>query len=178
MPTVTGQVFKVYEKDFRGKMLFSVKLENDPIYYRMNENRHSGIAESGNWIEFTAEPNADGKSATVKGPIKLAPKATPAAAVAGPSGGAYTGAREASIHYQSARKDALTFVGMAITSGAIKLPAAAAKKLKALEALVDAYTAGFLEDISTGGAVARATAAAYEATPDADEAVEDVEDEE
>ena len=28
MSRVTGQVFKVYDKNFRGKMLYSVKLEN------------------------------------------------------------------------------------------------------------------------------------------------------
>lgn len=161
MPKVTGQVFKIYDKEFRGKMLYSIKLEDDPIYYRMNEARHAGIAEAGNYIEFEATPNPDGKSATVKGAPTLVQKPAASAASSGPSGGTFNAGREQSIHYQSARKDALVFVQLALTNGAVKLPAAAAKKLKALEALVDVYTALYLEDIATGGAVSRATAAAY-----------------
>lgn len=171
MAKVTGQVFKVYEKEFRGKKLYSVKLENDPIYYRMNEKRHAGVAESGNYIEFDAEPNSDGTSATVKSaPTLVAPPQSTAAAPA--SGGLSVG-REASIQYQSARKDAVHFLEVAIAAGAVKLPAAQAKKLKALEALLDSYTASFYEDIGTGGAISRATAAAY-----ADEAAEEAADEE
>lgn len=159
MAKVTGQVFKVYDKEFRGKMLYSVKLEDDPIYYRMNEKRHAGIVEAGAFIEFDAEPNADGKSATVKSIPKAVAK--PAAAAAGPVGGAMSAGREASIHYQSARKDALQFVEIALANGAIKLPSAAAKKLQALEALVDNYTALYFEDVGTGGAITRSQAAAY-----------------
>lgn len=175
MPHVTGQVFKIYDKEFRGRKLYSIKLEDDPVYYRMNENRNAGIAEAGNFIEFDAEPNPDGKSATVKGAVKLAAKPQSSPANTG-GGGGFSAARETSIHYQSARKDALVFVGLAVSSGAVKLPAAAAKKLKALEGLVDAYTAQYLEDITTGGAVARATAAAY--NEDSDEPAAEADDEE
>jgi hypothetical protein len=173
MPHVTGQVFKIYEKEFRGKKLYSIKLEDDPVYYRMNETRNAGIAESGNFIEFEAEPNPDGKSAQVKGPVKAASRPAAQAAVATAVGGGFSAGREASIHYQSARKDALVFVSLLATTGAVKLPAKQALKLKALEALVDAYTAQYLEDIATGGAVARATAAAY-----SEEAAEDSGDDE
>lgn len=171
MSKVTGQVFKVYDKDFRGKKLYSVKLEDDPIYYRMNENRHAGVVESGAFIEFDAEPNSDGKSATVKSAPKVV--APPQSTAAAPASGGLSVGREASIHYQSARKDALTIVGLAISSGAVKLPAAAAKKLKALEALVDSYTASYYEDIATGGAISRATAAAYADEQGPEETVED-----
>ena len=174
MAHITGQVFKVYEKEFRGRKLYSVKLEDDPIYYRMNENRFAGTAEPGNFIEFDAEPNSDGKSATVKGTVRQVQR--PASAAAAPAGGSFSAGREQSIHYQSARKDALVFVGMAVAQGAVKLPAKQALKLKALEGLVDAYTAQYLEDVATGGAVARATAAAY-SEPVEDEAEGD-EDEE
>lgn len=171
MAKVTGQVFKVYDKQMFGKTLYSVKLENDPIYYRMNENRGAGIVEAGNWIEFEASPNPDGKSATIEAAPRLLPKPAPAAvSVAGPvsAGGGGGNARETSIHYQSARKDAIQFLQIAVSSGAVTLPAKAAAKLKALDALVDYYTALYFEDISTGGAVTRATQAAYdeaESTP-------------
>jgi len=167
MAKVTGQVFKVYEKQWAGKILFTAKLEGDPIYYRMNENRGAGIVESGNYVEFDAEPNADGKSATVKSKPTLLPRPAAAPPLAAATGAANVyaggggGARETSIHYQSARKDALQFVALAVSNGAIALPAKVAAKLKALDALVDFYTALYFEDIGTGGAVTRATQAAY-----------------
>jgi hypothetical protein len=171
MSKVSGQVFKVYDKQWGNKTLFSLKLENDPIFYRMNENRGAGIVEPGNWIEFDANPNSDGKSATVTGkPSIIAPPAQAASAPA--TGAVYQGgggsARETSIHYQAARKDALTLLGIAIPAGAIVLPAKAAAKLKALDALVDFYTALYFEDTSTGGAVTRAQEAAYTETDEDD----------
>jgi hypothetical protein len=164
MSKVTGQVWKVFDKPFRGKVLYSIRLENDPIYYRMNENRNAGVVEPGNYVEFEADTNPDGKSANVKGAIKRveaapAPAATPAAGAGWQGGGNPN--REHHIHYQSARKDALTFVQIALTSGAIALPAKASAKLAAVEALVDSYTALYLEDVATGGAVTRTTERAY-----------------
>lgn len=163
MSKVTGQVWKVMDKEFRGKMLYSFRLESDPIYYRMNENRNAGVVESGSYIEFEADYNADGKSAQVKGTPKKVTPAAPQAAPAGVQGG-YSGgtSRDASIGYQSSRKDALLFVQIALANGAITLPAKASAKLAALDALVDSYTALYLEDISTGGAVTRSTQRAYE----------------
>jgi hypothetical protein len=161
---VTGQVYKLFDKNFRGKTLWSFRLENDPIYYRMDENRGAGIVEPGNYIEFDANLNSDGKSAQVTGPPTKVVPASPVAggAVATPGRGGNYADRESSIHYQSARKDALVFVGMAVSAGAIVLPAKTSAKLAALEALVDAYTAQYLEDISTGGAVTRAVQRAYD----------------
>jgi len=165
MSKVTGQVFKLYDKNLGRKILWSFRLENDPVYYRMDENRGAGIVEPGNFIEFEAELNHDGKSASVKGPpTRVEPAKAPAAA----SGANYSGGRggnnaerEASIHYQSARKDALLFVQIALANTAVVLPVKTSAKLAAVEALVDAYTALYLEDISTGGAVTRATERAY-----------------
>ena len=171
MSKVTGQVYKLFDRDFRGKTLWSFRLENDPIYYRMDENRGAGIVEPGNYIEFEANPNPDGKSAQVTAkPTRVEPaKASPAAAgaVSAGRGGYGSPEREASIHYQSARKDALLFVQIALANGAIVLPAKASAKLAAVEALVDSYTALYLEDISTGGAVTRSTQRAYEVEEEA-----------
>lgn len=161
MSKVTGQVWKLFDKEFRGKKLWSFRLENDPLYYRLNEDRNAGVVEPGNYVEFDAETNSDGKSAQVKGKVS---RVQPAQAPAQASGAVYSGGgtgRDASIQYQSARKDALVFVQLAVTSGAIALPAKTSAKLAALEALVDAYTAQYLEDISTGGAVTRTTERAY-----------------
>ena len=162
MSKVTGQVFKLYEKNLGRKILWSFRLENDPVYYRMDENRGAGIVEPGNFVEFEAELNFDGKSAQVKEPPR---RVEPAKAPAAASGANYSRggdpSREQSIHYQSARKDALLLMQIALANGAIALPAKQGAKLAALEALVDSYTALYLEDISTGGAVTRATERAY-----------------
>jgi hypothetical protein len=105
-----------------------------------------------------------GKPSIIPAPVQAA--AAPATGAVYQGGGG--SARETSIHYQSARKDALQFLGIAVPAGAIVLPAKAAAKLKALDALVDFYTALYFEDIATGGAVTRAQEAAYSET-DGDE---------
>ena len=150
---ISGQVFKVYPKTFPGKAeSYSVKLEDNPIYYRMGTRRFAGIAEPGNRIEFMATANADGKSANVDGDVKL----QAASAAAAPGTPSLSGsARDNSIQYQSSRKDALEFVGLIVAADAVKLPAKQAAKLGALETLADHYTAKFFEDISTLGAVTR-----------------------
>jgi hypothetical protein len=172
MAKVTGKVFRVFEKEWpskfpgkKGNKTYSIKLEDDPIYYRTPKEKYeglrfAGIAEPGNMVTFDAEPINEA-SAQINGAVTLVeqPKATPAAA-GGNAGLAQTlnlgGARDASIQYQSSRKDALEFVGLIVKAEAVKLPAKPADKLQALEALVDHYTAIYLADIGTQGAVARA----------------------
>lgn len=148
---VTGQVFRVYPKTFPGKPeTYSVKLEDNPIYYRLGTKRFAGVVEPGSVIEFMATLNPDGKSARVDSDVKLASQQTAQAV------GATQDAKQASITYQSARKDALAFVAAILSADAIKLPAKQADKLAAMENLVDHYTAKFFEDTNTLGAVTRA----------------------
>lgn len=159
---VRGVVFKIYDKAFpasRGKpatTFFSIKLEDNPIYYRTKTERYAGIAEPGQEIEFEANLAADGKSAdVVQGSVKKV------AHTVGSTGGTDSGAvsnRQNSIEYQSARKDAIAFLGVALGVEAVKLPAKQADKLDALDALLDAYTSQFFSDIAVLGAVARVTA--------------------
>lgn len=150
---ISGQVFRIYEKQFPNKpVTYSIKLEDNPIYYRTNTNRYAGIAEPGNRVEFMATMNSDGKSARVDGDVKAL-----AAVAAAPGGTPSMGvSRDNSIQYQSSRKDALEFVGLLVKAEAVKLPAKPADKLGALVALVDSFTASFFEDINTLGAVTRA----------------------
>ena len=167
---VEGEVFKVYAKDFRGRTNYTIKIDNDPIWYRCGTDRFAGVAEPGNRIAFDAEMNPDGTSAKVTSNPVLAQAAPPAAAT--PTAGG--GDRQANIVYQSSRKDALEFVKLALDDGAITLPAAKAKKLAALEALVDRYTALFFDDVHTMGAITREAEAVGdetggEETPDDDE---------
>ena len=150
---ISGQVFRVYPKTFPGKPeTYSVKLEDNPIYYRLGTKRFGGIVEPGNRIEFFATMNSDGKSARVDGDVK--PLAAIPAAAGTPS--LAPSGTQAAIQYQAARKDALVLVGMILEAKAVKLPAKQADLLGAVEDLVDHYTAKFFEDTSTLGAVTRA----------------------
>jgi len=183
---VTGVVYKVFPKTWPSKRpggkpntTYSVKLENDPFYYRtprVSEAKGSdgmsfaGIAEPGNTVTFEIDPIND-NSAQIVGDVTKVETQTATVASVGqtPTGnnlGGQSGTREASIHYQSSRKDALTFLDIAVRSNAIKLPAKESAKLEALEALADHYCAAYFADLATFGAVTRANGAADdEATP-------------
>lgn len=163
--TTIGQVYKVFEKSFPGKggkpgaTWFSIKLEGNDTYFRCKANKPA--VSPGQTVKISHGPidgtNADVLSApeVVTAPAPEASKAG-SAAVGGGAGVGLGQAREASIHYQSARKDALQMVDIITRTGAVKLPAKEAAKLEALEALVDSFTSRFFSDISTFGAVARA----------------------
>jgi hypothetical protein len=177
MGKVTGQVFKVFEREWPSKRpggkpnkTFSIKLEGDPLYYRCprgkgqgsDGERFAGIAEAGNTVTFEAEPVNDTSAQIVGSVTKVeAQQATVASIGTGVANSAPAPAgqgtsREASIHYQSSRRDALAFVETAVRHGMVKMPAKEAARLEALEALVDHYTAAFFADVATFGAVARA----------------------
>jgi hypothetical protein len=151
-----GVVFKVYEKEFSGKMTYSIKLDGQPLYHRAKFNRYAGIAEPGNRIAFDADDNPDKKSTTITSPVVLV-AATPVAASGAPSagGGGWGAERNNSIVYQSSRKDAIAFLQIVLGAGSLKLPAALNAKLGALEAALDRYTALFFDDVNTLGAVLR-----------------------
>lgn len=155
----SGVVTKVYENSFPdGGKSVSFRINGDSRYFRCGRNRFSGILEEGKFIKFKFEPVND-KAAKVLGTPKGGSASEAAQAPASTGGGGRDwAANDAAIRYQSSRKDALEMAKLVITSEAIKLPAAQAKKLEVLEALVDRYTAAFFADIETKGAVARTKA--------------------
>lgn len=153
---VTGQVFRVYDKQFPGKPLtHSFKLDGDPLYYRVGTNRFPGILESGNVVEFTATQNPDGKSANVTSPVKAGKAVAAPVAASGTPTMSYD-ARNNSIAYQSSRKDAIALVDIILREKAYKLPTKIADQLGAITDLVDHLTASYFEDVGTLGAVTRA----------------------
>lgn len=164
MAQVTGKVYKIFPKEFSGKMNYSIKLEDNPIYYRAGTKSWAGIAEPGNTVTFEAEINSDGKSAKIVGDVTKA-RAEPGAGIPSTGGGG----REASIHYQSSRKDAVEFLKLAFQTEAIVLPKATKGRLGILEAALDKYTAQFYEDIGTLGAVARTAEGGEEAADEGEE---------
>lgn len=167
---VTGTVYKVYDREFRGRMTHTVKIDGDPTWYRAGNKRFAGIAEPGNVVTFTAEPNPGRDDAKIISDITLAAPA-PAAA----SGTPYAdGNRDNSIVYQSSRKDAIALVQVMLAAGALKIPKPEAKRAGAIELAVDRYTALFFEDVGTLGAVTReAEGAGEEAETGADEESDD-----
>lgn len=185
---VTGQVFRVYSKTWPGKFgkpgntTYSVKLENDSMFYRTPRGKSAGsdgdplagIAEPGAIITFQVEPIDDKSAQIIAGTAKKveqAPAQAPVAGALNASGSgspAYNaGGRDASIQYQSSRKDAIALVDVLTRIGAVTLPAKAAAKLEALEALVDHYTSTFYTDIGSLGAIARANGTDEKGSPEA-----------
>lgn len=168
MATVKGQLFKVYEKQWQNKVLRSLKLEDNPIYYRWGDKPLPAGVVSGAFLEFNAEPKDD-KSAQIKGDITIATKPTAAAGASAAPTSVGSPGREASIHYQSAQK-----FGVEMAKAVFPLVVGKAKpadQVGIFEGLVDKYTALAFADIANFGAVARANGAAEasEPTPGAEE---------
>lgn len=151
---VTGEVYKVFSKTWpKGNTTHSIKLQDNPLYYRTGAKNWAGVAEPGNVVTFNAVKVTD-ESANVEGDVIVVPKTI--AAISAASGPVFSGDRQNSIVYQSSRKDALQYVATILQAGALKLPEKPALRLKALDALVDQVTADFFEDVNTLGAVVRA----------------------
>lgn len=169
---VTGRVKKVYDKKWpAGNTTYSVTLEDHAPFYRMprgpkkgsDGERFAGIVEPGNLVTFEAT-QIDEKSMQITGRITAAEEPKQSGGAAAPASGGSYAARDASIQYQSSRKDALQFVDLLVRTSAVKLPEKQAAKLEALEALVDHYTAQFYADVGTLGAIARANGEENEET--------------
>lgn len=168
---IKGEIQFVNEKEWKGKTLYSFKLQDDKTYYRTGTKKPKGV-EKGNVVSFEAEENEDGRSANVDNDtFKVIGKGSSGSSCGSSGGG---GSTNADIQYQSARKDALTLVQLFVAAGALKLPAKEAAKAEALEALVDKYTALYYVDIGTKAAVARSKGEDEEA-PSEDEDEEEEE---
>lgn len=178
MPTTQGQVFKVFEKQFPGKggkpgnTWYSIKLEGVDVWFRCKSSNPGNLA--GQVVKLVHSEISNGEAQVTEKPeiIQAAATLTTTQAATQPaptqSMGQLGSTRESSIHYQSARKDALQFVDMILRAEQagkviVKLPAKEAARLEAVEALVDSYTAQYFSDISTFGAVSRSSGEASEA---------------
>lgn len=175
MAKVSGLVFKIYPKFFpasdgkKATTFYSIKLDGDPKYYRCKTERYAGVAEAGNVVEFEISGGDDKSADVVKGTVKLVPQIAPQDRAPGSTKAVDWAAKDAAIQYQSARNAALEYVQIMTKLEAIKLPAKPADRLAVLDALLDRLTAGFYEDVSSFGAVARvkgtATATETEGPP-------------
>jgi hypothetical protein len=160
--TVTGQVYRVFRKDWppnarnpKGNTTYSIKLEGNDLYYRTTK-AWAGIAEPGNIVSFEAKPKDDSSATIVGDVVKVNQQA--AATVAGAVANAVGGDRQNHIVYQSSSKDALEYADLLIRNGAVKIPEKMAGKMKSIATLLDILTAQFYNDVSTLGAVTRVAA--------------------
>jgi hypothetical protein len=155
MSKITGQVFKVYPSKFK-KGSYQIRLEDNPVYYN---TRKPGPAEPGVTVTFEAEAYNE-KQWDIQGDVTVVKSSSGPAPVSAGGGGP----RDASIQYQSARKDALVLLDLLLKNGALDLSKVKApSKVGILEATLDKYTAQFYVDIGELGAIARLS------TPDEDE---------
>lgn len=147
-------------KEFRGSTLYSFKLDGDDTWYGCGESKPGFSA--GDMVMFDCN-TMNGRTTVMMESIKMKKGEAPVAAPK-PAGKAWGGkkdpakdqywtdreakddARQKAITYQAARKDALTFLEMAVQAEGVKLPAASNKKYDALMAMVDELTLKFYHD--------------------------------
>lgn len=153
MATVKGKVWKVYQKQWKNKTLYTIKIDGNDTYYRCGEKDPGNIA--GKVVEFEAGEDT-GSGAQVKGKVTIVDSSTSGKSSGGGGGGGYDPQKDNRIQYQSSRKDALEMVKILLDKGGVKLPSKTADIAEVIEGLVDHYTAQFFEDVGTFGAVARA----------------------
>ncbi|MGD9590825.1 MAG: hypothetical protein AB7Q37_18515 [Pyrinomonadaceae bacterium] len=152
MATVKGKVWKVYQKEWKNKTLYTIKIDGNDTYYRCGEKNPGNL--TGKVVEFEAGEDT-GSGAQVKGKVTVVDSSTANKGSGGGSVG-YDPQRDNRIQYQSSRKDALEMVKALLDKGGVKLPSKTADIAQVIEGLVDHYTAQFFEDVATFGAVARA----------------------
>lgn len=145
---VKGSVDKVIERQTKAGVFHSVCVNE--VWYGTGKTKP--ICKEGDIVEFEETKNSKGYAEVVEGSLKVVPVQ---AAQSGTVGGAImssTGSagKQLSIEYQSARRDALTALDLAIRLG-IELPipteGRGAKKvvsLSGLTALVDMMAGEFL----------------------------------
>jgi hypothetical protein len=119
--------------------------------------RNTRPPAEGSYVTFEATQegqywNAD--PATIKmgppnaAPAPVAPRMEVSTPRANPVATTQANNREASIHYQSSRKDALEFVKMMLSADLVDFgKAKGAQKTEVLEVYVDFYTKRFMEDV-------------------------------
>jgi hypothetical protein len=112
--------------------------------------------KEGDYVKLTAEADAKGYQQVNKIEILKNPpaKATPVAQAGASAASSYVSGKDASIHYQSARKDAITVVQALISMDALpitsaKTKAGEAKRYEEIMALVDKLTVRYFNDTQT-----------------------------
>lgn len=158
MGQVTGTVKFFNEKPWNNKILYSVKLQGDNNLYRLGEDA-MGLAEGvAAHITFdTKEKNGQKTYHITAVDVQQKQQRAAPGAPANSGGGGGGVDRNASIVYQSSRKDALQFLALLIGQDIVKLPAKTKVQERevAVNGLLDKYTAQFVADVESQGAVVR-----------------------
>lgn len=136
-----------------GKSRYSyyIKLDGDDFYFNTKYNPKCGEGDVVG-IEFDKKNEQRGQIKSVKIlEDKGGPKGYQQPQNSG-GGNSYNGGgnddRQASIIYQSSRKDAIQAAGLIVSNEAIKLPKDADKRRTIIEALIDELTARYVKDAS------------------------------
>jgi hypothetical protein len=135
----------------KSKYSYYIQLDGDGFYFNTKYEPKCGI---GDVVGIEFEKKADNRGNIQK--VKLledngAPKGVQESQGGGGKGGGSYQAdpdRQASIVFQSSRKDALVFTGLLLSNEAVKLPKDTAKRATIIEALVEETTASFFKDAS------------------------------
>lgn len=147
-----GTVEKLFPSRFGGG---SFSLDGQRGLYFNTKQPLPGFVQVGTNVKFEGELGRNGKSVFVDA-TAIQQQAQAAQAASSGGGGTNWAKKDASIQYQSSRKDAIAVVDLLLRNGALVLPAAAGKKAGVVEAAIDRFTAIYFEDIDILGALDRA----------------------
>jgi hypothetical protein len=162
---INGVVKRVSEKEYNGKMLYSLQVNGDNTYYGCGYK--SPAAQVGQSVSFDVSMN--GKYANLvheslqvlnDGKVEQAPSVAPYARKPFFNKGTKDAAKDTywtdkeqrdiinskRIEVQACRNTAIQFLGLLYTHGALSIPSAQAKKEAAVAAALEHYTQMFLAE--------------------------------
>ena len=156
MGNITGKVRFLNEKNFNGKLLYSIKLADDESFYSCGTTRPN-VAQ-GDMISFDAKETPNGRMQVDVRSIKVN-RAKQEVVTPGMGRDAYWDkkaqddrSRQATIEYQAARNSAIAAAGVILNAGALKLPAKDADKYGVVIGLINDLTMKYFEETKTLGA--------------------------
>lgn len=153
-----GIVKEVLVKDWKGKSLYTIKLNGDSNYYNTGVEKPPKV---GTFIEFDFTINDKGyKQVDMRSIVEKTGSDIPATTKISSATGASRGMGkddywerkenrditvQKRIELQSCRNSAIAFISTLLTSGAVKLPAKQADQADVIEEMLSRYTSKFVE---------------------------------
>ena len=151
MAYVNGKIAFVNEKNWNGKTLYSLKLQNDDALYMCGERKPN--ANKGDFVSFGFKEGGNGRhSVDVKTiEVKKAEVVSAGSGNFGKMENTSYDKRQETIEYQAARNSAIAAANVILTAGALKLPAKEADKYKVVVELIHDLTGRYFAETKTLG---------------------------
>jgi hypothetical protein len=147
----SGVVQKTFERHYGGKLLHSFVLQGVDGLFKLGETAPK--FKEGAYISFSANSKNEVDASSIDSTYK-APDVAKGNDVAQKAVSDYSSREEqkqASIHYQSSRKDAIEVVKMLLSNGSLALGAKKAAQVDEILGYVDFFTERFFKDANNLG---------------------------